>query len=258
MQPEQQIRRTQRYLRKIEKRADVRARRYLRRMKNQDPSDINALELLPIVRDAMILGFGEGYQNRPATLSLSEPSPFTDAASRIANMLEGEGLDGVIDDFGIRAAQELTTVNQSMQPYINAMLTATTTEAVKAARNSLVSVAGARVQTVVRTAMHTAMGAAHYVADNDPAVRDIVWGYKYVTAGDERVRPEHVAMDGVTAPKDDPLWDSWWPPNGWNCRCVLITIFEQQTVVPPQTVEGGLPMPDPGFVGNPAQILGVF
>ena len=257
MQPEQQIKHTLRYLRMIEAKANVRTRRYLRRMKRQDPSQIDATELLPIVRDMMLLAFMRGYEQRPLILSLSEPSPFDASTQRIIELLEGEGLGGVAEDFGINATQELAKVNQSLQPYINTMLTATSTKAIQEAQGALVGVAENRIKTVMRTATHTAHGAAHYVADQDPAVQSILWGYKYVTAGDERVRPEHAAMDGVTAPKEDPIWDVWWPPNGWNCRCILVSIFKEQSAVTPEEVDGGQPMPDPGFVGNPAQILGV-
>lgn len=40
---------------------------------------------------------------------------------------------------------------------------------------------------------------------------------QYRTAGDERVRPEHQAWEGITRPADDPFWDSHNPPNGFNC-----------------------------------------
>lgn len=42
---------------------------------------------------------------------------------------------------------------------------------------------------------------------------------RYVTAGDNRVRPAHQKLDGATMPVDDPFWEDWFPPNGWNCRC---------------------------------------
>jgi SPP1 gp7 family putative phage head morphogenesis protein len=44
---------------------------------------------------------------------------------------------------------------------------------------------------------------------------------QYDTAGDDKVRPEHAAMDGITLPVDDPFWKSFYPPNGWNCRCTV-------------------------------------
>lgn len=48
---------------------------------------------------------------------------------------------------------------------------------------------------------------------------------QYRTAHDDRVRPEHAALDGVTLPFDDPFWDEYYPPNGWNCRCTVVQVL---------------------------------
>lgn len=32
-------------------------------------------------------------------------------------------------------------------------------------------------------------------------------------------RPEHEARAGLVLPADDPIWDTWYPPNGWGCKC---------------------------------------
>lgn len=45
---------------------------------------------------------------------------------------------------------------------------------------------------------------------------------QYRTAGDDRVREEHAALDGITLPPSDPFWNSYLPPNGWNCRCTTV------------------------------------
>lgn len=42
---------------------------------------------------------------------------------------------------------------------------------------------------------------------------------QYDAVNDDRTRPAHAALDGVTLPVDDPFWDEFFPPNGWNCRC---------------------------------------
>ena len=47
---------------------------------------------------------------------------------------------------------------------------------------------------------------------------------QYRTAGDDRVREEHAALDGTTLPPSDPFWDSYLPPNGWNCRCTTVQV----------------------------------
>lgn len=44
---------------------------------------------------------------------------------------------------------------------------------------------------------------------------------QYETAGDERVRLEHQDLEGITLPVDHPFWDTYYPPNGWNCRCTV-------------------------------------
>lgn len=48
---------------------------------------------------------------------------------------------------------------------------------------------------------------------------------QYRTAGDERVREAHAALNGVTLPPSDPFWDSYYPPNGWNCRCTVVQVL---------------------------------
>lgn len=47
---------------------------------------------------------------------------------------------------------------------------------------------------------------------------------EYRTAGDERVRRSHQALDGLTAKVDDPIWDTIYPPDDWNCRCTVVQI----------------------------------
>lgn len=47
---------------------------------------------------------------------------------------------------------------------------------------------------------------------------------QYRTAGDDRVREEHAALDKTTLPPSDPFWDSYLPPNGWNCRCTTVQV----------------------------------
>lgn len=62
----------------------------------------------------------------------------------------------------------------------------------------------------------------------------------YRTVGDSRVRPEHAALNGVVKPIDDPFWKTYYPPNGWRCRCTVMNTaekvsegtFEDKTVKP--------------------------
>ncbi len=47
---------------------------------------------------------------------------------------------------------------------------------------------------------------------------------QYRTAHDDKVRPEHAALEGVTLPMSDPFWETYYPPNGWNCRCTVAQV----------------------------------
>jgi len=55
---------------------------------------------------------------------------------------------------------------------------------------------------------------------------DVAPFLKYQTAGDERVREEHRGLDGTIRRKEDPFWDTWYPPNGWNCRCDVVELVD--------------------------------
>lgn len=48
---------------------------------------------------------------------------------------------------------------------------------------------------------------------------------EYRTAGDERVRASHAALNGTCLPADDDFWNSYYPPNGWRCRCVAVEVL---------------------------------
>jgi SPP1 gp7 family putative phage head morphogenesis protein len=108
-----------------------------------------------------------------------------------------------------------------------------------------------QLENIARTQAQITYNAAKYKEEQEDYIQDILWGYKYVTTGDERVRPEHAILEGVTLPKDDPFWKRYYPPNGWSCRCQVIPIFEKQKIKrPPKDA----PSPDPKFANTPDRI----
>lgn len=107
------------------------------------------------------------------------------------------------------------------------------------------------LETVFRTQTQIAYGAGRWNALQDEAIQEILWGYEYVTVGDDRVRPSHAAMDGVKRPKDDPIWNTWWPPCGYNCRCTTLEIFDEGEA----TAELPAVEPDAGFKVNFGEIF---
>lgn len=80
-----------------------------------------------------------------------------------------------------------------------------------------------------------------------------IWGFRYVTRRDNKVRPSHAALEGVTLPTGDPFWRTFWPPNGWNCRCRVVIVKEPADIVTPTEAVA----PDFGFDNNIGEILSI-
>lgn len=64
---------------------------------------------------------------------------------------------------------------------------------------------------------------------------------EYVTMKDDRVRPEHEALDGIILPVDDPFWNSYYPPNGYRCRCTTRKRTDREY---DRRLQSGTPPPD--------------
>lgn len=54
--------------------------------------------------------------------------------------------------------------------------------------------------------------------------RDAFPYWQYITVGDERVRDEHAALNGLTLPADSPFWQTHYPPWDWGCRCQVVPV----------------------------------
>ena len=132
--------------------------------------------------------------------------------------------------------------------------------------NAAKDIPSRHLETLFRTQVATAYSAGRQRANMDPDIDSILWGYEYVAIDDDRVRPTHLALDGTTLAKNDPRWGSIMPPNGFNCRCTVIEIFDEgQEIVPPETAEVEVregefvtvvPGPDKGFNFNPVNTIG--
>ena len=129
-----------------------------------------------------------------------------------------------------------------------------------------------RVDNIFRTNIQTAYNVGRYsqmskVVDNRP-----FWMYNALN--DTRTRATHLALNGKVFKYDHEFWDIFFPPNGFRCRCTVITLSQRQINQKGLQVEklnpyGGLIepidpitkkkmparplMPDRGFEGNPAK-----
>lgn len=75
----------------------------------------------------------------------------------------------------------------------------------------------------------------------------------YSAIEDSRVRPSHLALNNIIRHIDDPFWLSWYPPNGFRCRCSVIAITEKKANKLGITSDDDLPeLPsESGFNFNP-------
>jgi SPP1 gp7 family putative phage head morphogenesis protein len=111
-------------------------------------------------------------------------------------------------------------------------------------------------ETVFNTNIQTAYNAGRWEMYHAPEVAEAFPFFQYHTVGDDRVRPAHAAMDGFIARRDDPVWDEWWPPNGFNCRCTVTAIsIEEAEAKGIRPSRRAVPQPDPGFAGNAAKAI---
>ena len=88
-----------------------------------------------------------------------------------------------------------------------------------------------------------AYAAMNYLAMYEK--RDFFPYWKYITAGDERVRDSHAALHGLILPADDPFWLDHFPPWDWGCRCQVIPVGagEYRDMVEAGRVAGKMVLP---------------
>jgi SPP1 gp7 family putative phage head morphogenesis protein len=171
---------------------------------------------------------------------------------------------------GMAKGDQLTAMHRSID---NALATGQSMAAWKKdvakmfAENGWEPMAGFRLDTIFRTNIQTAYSVGRYGQMMD--VADIRPFWRYWAVNDGRTRPVHKALHGRVIRCDDPFWDTFYPPNGFRCRCTVTSLSEKQmaqkgltaeTIKPGDLVEPmdkqgmAIPaMPDKNFDTNPAK-----
>lgn len=75
-----------------------------------------------------------------------------------------------------------------------------------------------RLKTIFQTNMRTSYAAGRW--ERIERSKRAFPFLEYVSVMDGREREQHHAWHGTVLPVDDPWWDTHYPPNGWNCRCL--------------------------------------
>jgi len=124
-----------------------------------------------------------------------------------------------------------------------------------------------QADNIFRTNTQTAYNVGHYEQLTQPGVLEARPYWQYDAVNDSHTRPSHLAMDGRVFPADSPIWDTWFPPNGFRCRCTVKSLSKRQVEQRGLKVEAETPraaelqggrfvniMPDPQFSTNPAKV----
>lgn len=111
---------------------------------------------------------------------------------------------------------------------------------------------GWRLDTIYNANLQSAYSAGRYKQQMESKSRPY-WQYKAIL--DSRTRTTHAAMDGKVFKKDDPVWDTWYPPNGWHCRCYVKSLSARDMENRGLAVETATvgEMPEEGWNYNPGK-----
>lgn len=177
---------------------------------------------------------------------------------------------------GIAKGDELDTVVAAMQKAIDQ---GTTLEEFKQdcaaifERRGWTGKRSWRIDNIFRTNIQTAYNVGQYKQLMED--REIFPIWQYSAINDSRTRPTHLAMNGRAWPANHPMWNIWFPPNGYRCRCSVIGLTKRQaerrgikvetddptnTLIEPIDPLTGNRMParqllpDPGFNSNPGKV----
>lgn len=83
-----------------------------------------------------------------------------------------------------------------------------------------------RLETIFRTNLMSSYAAGQWQEIEGQA--DIAPYLMYDAVDDFRTRPLHAKWDKTVLPVDSPWWKTHYPPNGWNCRCGVIQLSEDE------------------------------
>ncbi len=82
---------------------------------------------------------------------------------------------------------------------------------------------GWRTRVIYETNLRTSYQAGRYAQ----LQRFDYWQYHHSPASEDP-RPEHLGWDGLVLAKDDPFWQTHYPPNGWGCKCTVTGISKKR------------------------------
>ena len=84
------------------------------------------------------------------------------------------------------------------------------------------------IDTIYRTNMQTTFQAGRYTQLTKPHILKARPYWKYVSVRDGNTRPAHKEMNGKIFHHENAIWKIWYPPNGFNCRCMVVSVSKRE------------------------------
>ena len=82
-----------------------------------------------------------------------------------------------------------------------------------------------RSDLIWRTNIATSYQAGRWQQFQEAGIEYLRYDHK---DGQMNPRPNHMAMDGMILPVDDPFWSANYPPNGWRCHCRAVAARKEE------------------------------
>jgi len=226
--------------------------------------------LLPIAESGHSVHFDEANNDQTGVAGFSFDLP-DDRSARLIGQLTPvtravfDGLTAQYrnDAFTLAGVADVRLIQKIRDALAETARTGETAADWRAAVDKLTTEAGVAnlnsftLDTAFQTAMQKAYSSGRLVQMQQPHIVEALPFWQYWTVGDNRVRPEHAVLDQFIARAIDPVWRRIYPPSGFNCRCSVVPITEDEALkLNPNASEGGmerLPMlariyvPQPGF-----------
>jgi len=98
-----------------------------------------------------------------------------------------------------------------------------------------------RLKTIYSVNMQVSYQAGRYTSQIENADNRPYW--EYIAVLDSKTRPEHAQLNGLVFRYDDPFWSSFYPPNGWRCRCRVNALSKKNIAdkkIKPESSAGNL------------------
>lgn len=86
---------------------------------------------------------------------------------------------------------------------------------------------GWRTRIIFETNIRTSYSAGRYTQMTDPDVLKSRPYWEYVHGDSINPRKLHLSWHGTVLRADDPWWDTHYTPNGWGCKCKVVSRSER-------------------------------